>query len=38
LPKIIINPNVKNIFSFNIDDFELKEYQAHGHIKALVAI
>ena len=38
LPKMIINPNVKNIFSFDINDFELKEYQAHGHIKALVAI
>jgi thymidylate synthase len=38
LPKMVINPKVKDIFSFDIDDFELKNYQAHDHIKAVVAI
>jgi thymidylate synthase len=33
-----INSNIKDIFSFEIDDFELKDYQAHDHIKAAVAI
>jgi thymidylate synthase len=38
LPKMSINSNIKDIFSFEIDDFELKDYQAHDHIKAAVAI
>jgi len=38
LPKMTINPNVKNIFDFDFSDFELSEYNAHPHIKAEVAI
>lgn len=38
LPKMVINPNIKDIFSFDINDFELKNYLAHDHIKAVVAI
>ena len=38
LPKMVINPSIKNIFEFTIDDFELQNYQAHAHIKAPVAI
>lgn len=38
LPTMKINPEVKDIFSFTIDDFELENYQAHPHIKAPVAI
>jgi len=38
LPKMIINPSINDIFAFNINDFELKDYQAHDHIKAPVAI
>ena len=38
LPKMTINPEVKNIFDFNFQDFELSEYEAHPHIKAEVAI
>ena len=38
LPTMKINKDVKDIFSFNIDDFELQNYQAHPHIKAPVAI
>ena len=38
LPKMVINPQVKDIFGFTIDDFDLQGYQAHPHIKAPVAI
>jgi thymidylate synthase len=38
LPTLVINPEIKNIFDFKISDFELKNYQAHAHIKAPVAI
>ncbi len=38
LPTMKINPEVKSIFDFTIDDFELLNYQAHPHIKAPVAI
>jgi thymidylate synthase len=38
LPKMIINPTIDDIFAFEINDFELKDYQAHDHIKAPVAI
>ncbi|MFC3031870.1 thymidylate synthase [Pseudoalteromonas fenneropenaei] len=37
-PTMRINPNVKSIFDFTFDDFELVDYQAHPHIKAPVAI
>lgn len=38
LPTMVINPDVKDIFSFHFDDFELIDYQAHPHIKAPIAI
>ncbi|WP_163831581.1 thymidylate synthase [Spartinivicinus ruber] len=38
LPKMNINPDVTDIFSFNYEDFELVDYQAHPHIKAAVAV
>ncbi|MBT1062284.1 thymidylate synthase [Bowmanella sp. Y26] len=38
LPQMKINPQVKDIFSFSFEDFELVNYQAHPHIKAPVAI
>ncbi|MGK0476259.1 MAG: thymidylate synthase [Oleispira sp.] len=38
LPKMIINPSVNDIFAFEINDFKLKDYQAHDRIKAPVAI
>ena len=37
-PTMKINPEVKDIFDFVYDDFELVDYQAHPHIKAPVAI
>jgi thymidylate synthase len=38
LPKIKINPDVKNIFDFSFKDFELMDYNPYPHIKAPVAI
>lgn len=38
LPKMKINPAVKNIFDFKMEDFELLDYHPHPHIKAPVAI
>lgn len=38
LPQLKINPDVKNIFDFKYEDFELVNYQAHPHIKAPVAV
>ena len=38
LPTMKINPKVKNIFDFKFEDFELKDYNPHPHIKAPVAI
>jgi thymidylate synthase len=37
-PTMEINPEVKDIFEFKYEDFELKNYQSHPHIKAPVAI
>ncbi len=38
LPQMKLNPEIKSIFDFQIDDFELVGYQSHPHIKAPVAI
>ncbi|MFN2395246.1 MAG: thymidylate synthase [Bacteroidales bacterium] len=38
LPKMIINPEVKNIFDFTYEDFKLEGYDPHPHIKAKVAV
>ena len=38
LPSMKINPNVKSIFDFTIDDFTLENYDPHPHIKADVAV
>jgi len=38
LPKIKINPDVKSIFGFKYDDFELTDYQCHPHIKGEVSV
>lgn len=38
LPVMRMNPVVKDIFSFQFEDFELENYQAHPHIKAKVAV
>lgn len=38
LPRIIINPDVKDIFSFRFEDFELTGYDPYPHIKADVSV
>lgn len=38
LPTMKINPNVKSIFDFKYEDFELVGYDPHPHIKGEVAV
>lgn len=38
LPKMKINPDVKDIFSFKYEDFELVDYNPYPHIKAEVSV
>ncbi|MCH1488504.1 MAG: thymidylate synthase [Pseudomonadales bacterium] len=38
LPKMNINPEVKDLFAFTYDDFELSDYDHHPHIAAPVAV
>jgi thymidylate synthase len=38
LPQMLINPNVKDIFSFQYEDFTLVNYQPYAHIRAEVAV
>lgn len=38
LPKMIINPDVKNIFDFKYEDFQLTDYDPWPHIKADVSV
>jgi len=38
LPKLVLNPSVKDIFSFRFEDIAIEGYEAQAHIKAPVAI
>ena len=38
LPRMIINPDVKSIFDFRYEDFQLEGYDPHPHIKAEVSV
>lgn len=38
LPQMKLNPERKNIFDFEYDDFELVNYQAHPHIKGKISV
>ena len=38
LPKMRINSNVRDIFSFTYDDFELQDYQSHARISAPISV
>ncbi|MCV9960973.1 thymidylate synthase [Pararhizobium sp. BT-229] len=38
LPKMVLNPQVKDLFSFKFEDFALTGYEADSHIKAPVAV
>ncbi|MEJ2759828.1 MAG: thymidylate synthase, partial [Anaerolineales bacterium] len=38
LPQMKIIPDVRNIFEFRYEDFELLNYTAHPHIKAEISV
>lgn len=38
LPVMKINPEVKNIFDFHYEDFELAGYEAHPHIRGEISV
>jgi thymidylate synthase len=38
LPEMRLNSDVKDLFDFKFEDFELRNYQSHEHIKAAVAV
>lgn len=38
LPQMKINPEVKDLFGFKFEDFELLNYDPHPHIKAAVSV
>ena len=38
LPTMKMNPNVKSIFDFTYEDFELANYEYHPHIKGAVSV
>jgi thymidylate synthase len=38
LPRMVLNPDVKDLFAFRYEDFSLEGYEPHPHIKAKVAV
>lgn len=38
LPQMLINPVINDIFGFRFDDFELRNYNPHPHIKAEISV
>ena len=38
LPKLVLNPEVKDIFDFTYEDITIEDYVSHPHIKAEVAV
>ena len=38
LPKMLINPEVKDLFDFKFEDFQLIDYDPHPHIPGVVAV
>lgn len=38
LPRMVLNPEVKDIFDFTFDDFSLQDYNPYPHIKGIVAV
>jgi thymidylate synthase len=38
LPRMILNPEVRNLFDFKYEDFNLVGYEPHPAIKAPVAV
>jgi len=38
LPKMRLNPEIRSIFEFSFDDFQLSDYDPHPHIRAPIAV
>ena len=38
LPKMVLNPDITDLFAFTYDDFTLENYRFHPHIPAKVAV
>ncbi len=38
LPKMVLNPDVKDIFNFKFEDFTLEDYNPWPHIKGIVSV
>ena len=38
LPNLKVNPDKKDIFSFEFDDFTLEDYDSHPHIKGAISV
>lgn len=38
LPTMHLNPDVKNLFDFKFEDFQLENYDPHPHIAGVVAV
>ena len=38
LPKLLLNKDIKNIFDFRLEDFEIVGYEAHPHIKGEISV
>jgi thymidylate synthase len=38
LPKMVLNPEIRDLFGFTYEDFTLEGYEADGHIPAPVAV
>jgi thymidylate synthase len=38
LPKMVLNPEIEDIFDFKFEDFSLVDYNPHPHIRGVVAI
>jgi thymidylate synthase len=38
LPRMRLNPEIKDLFAFQYEDFSLEDYDPHPHIKAMVAV
>ncbi|MGO3771216.1 MAG: thymidylate synthase, partial [Vreelandella alkaliphila] len=37
-PRLVLNPQVTNLFDFSFDDISIEAYESHPHIKAEVAV
>jgi len=38
LPKMILNPEIKNVIDFKSEDFKLENYNPHPHIKGAISV